>query len=92
MVMRIECSTCYLLHVKPTFDLGGEIETLIVNSLHDRMTQCRYQKPVESFKLENKAEEIYEVDIMEDGREALERANIEMGNISWIKRGLLFDP
>jgi hypothetical protein len=30
--------------------------------------------------LDNKAEEIYEVDIMKDGREALERTNIEMGN------------
>ena len=80
MVMRIECSTCYLLQVKPTFDLSSEIETQIVNCLHDRMTHCRYQKPVESFKLDNKAEEIYEVDIMKDGREALERTNIEMGN------------
>ena len=79
MVTRVEYSTRYLLKFDVTFDLTPDVETQIISSMHDKMTQCRYSKPVESFSLETKVEEIYEVDVMKEGREALERANAEMG-------------
>ncbi|CAC5381852.1 PFAS [Mytilus coruscus] len=79
MVTRVEYSTCYLLQFESAFNLNADSEIAIVNALHDRMTECRYSSPVDGFNLEHKTEDIYEVDVLKEGREALEKANIEMG-------------
>ncbi|CAG2218219.1 PFAS [Mytilus edulis] len=79
MVTRVEYSTRYFLQFESTFDLNADSESAIVNTLHDRMTECRYSSPVDGFNLEHKTEDIYEVDVIKEGREALEKANIEMG-------------
>lgn len=59
--------------------MDGDEEQKVVNSIHDRMTQCRYMTPVETFDLEVKSEEVYEIDVMGEGRRALEKANEKQG-------------
>lgn len=61
------------------FNLDGDEEQKVVNSIHDRMTHCRYLTPVETFDLEVKSEEVYEIDVMGEGRRALEKANEKQG-------------
>ncbi|KAL3879788.1 hypothetical protein ACJMK2_032071, partial [Sinanodonta woodiana] len=77
-ISRIEFSVRYHVrfHENKPCD---QIEQQIIGCLHDRMTQCRYLEPIRSFDLEVKSEPIYEVDIMDNGRSALEKANKEMG-------------
>lgn len=43
------------------------------------MTQCRYKEPISSFALNVKPEEVYSVNILEDGQSALEKANADLG-------------
>ena len=55
------------------------MEDRLVHRLHDRMTQCRYLEPVKSFVLEKQTEPPFDVDVMGEGRVALEKANKELG-------------
>jgi hypothetical protein len=43
------------------------------------MTHCQYDKPLETFDLDITPESVYEVNIMEEGRAALEQVNRELG-------------
>lgn len=79
-VARLEVSTRYLV----VWEQGGlSIKTSLVekvaSALHDRMTECRYMKPVESFDLGIHPEPWYEVDILKGGRKALEKVNYHLG-------------
>lgn len=58
--------------------LDGEVERL-VSSLYDSMTECVYTHPISSFTVATKPQEVFEVDILEKGRAALETANDELG-------------
>ena len=85
-VTRVECSTRYLITFDAVnsasgdnFKLSTDIERDIVNALHDKMTQCRYFSPIVSFAVDVKPEPVFEVDVIEKGREALEKANAELG-------------
>lgn len=78
MVKRIEASVRY--HICFTSDKpSGDLEDRLVSCLHDRMTQCRYTKPIESFELQVKTEDVYDVDVIGQGRLALEKANKNLG-------------
>uniref|UniRef100_W5MXD2 Phosphoribosylformylglycinamidine synthase n=1 Tax=Lepisosteus oculatus TaxID=7918 RepID=W5MXD2_LEPOC len=55
-----------------------EVDRLIA-SLFDRMTECVYSQPVQSFAVETRPQELFEVNILGEGRHALERANQELG-------------
>lgn len=59
-------------------DLAGDIQKL-TECLYDNMTECLYQRPVTSFAVEMKAQPVFEVDILAEGRAALERANHDLG-------------
>ncbi|XP_046394022.1 phosphoribosylformylglycinamidine synthase [Ischnura elegans] len=79
-VSRLEVSTRFLLewtHPKPM--LGEELQEKLVSALHDRMTQCRYNHPIESFNLGIVPQPWFEVDIMGKGRKALEEVNANLG-------------
>ncbi|XP_060065152.1 phosphoribosylformylglycinamidine synthase-like [Ylistrum balloti] len=78
-ILRIERSVRYMIILKPEFSLTSEMEERIVTNLHDRMTQCRYLRPIDSFDQELVTEDVYEVEVMENGRLALEMANTELG-------------
>ncbi|CAH2308064.1 phosphoribosylformylglycinamidine synthase [Pelobates cultripes] len=76
-VDRIECSRRYLIK----FQTQPEEDELkkISMSLYDRMTECVYTEPVTSFEVSVRPEQVYEVDVLGQGRAALERANTELG-------------
>lgn len=81
---RIEKSVRYLIHVTPkdrtdTEGITKDEENALVAKLHDRMTECRYEKPLTSFRVNVKPERCYEVDLMAEGRTALEKVNRDLG-------------
>lgn len=80
-VSRVECSVRYLLDFSPEgrLQLSEAAEAEIVHLLHDKMTQCRYLEPITSFQLDVHPEEVYEVDVIGQGRAALEEANTHLG-------------
>ncbi|XP_077983888.1 phosphoribosylformylglycinamidine synthase-like [Glandiceps talaboti] len=82
-IKRVEASRRFLLKVcnkdGNVVAIGTEEEKKIVASLHDRMTECRYVQPLESFDINVKPEPVYDVNVMEEGRKALEKANKDLG-------------
>lgn len=83
-IERIECSIRYLIHTKSKDEADSKPitpkeEHELVRKLHDRMTQCRYLKPLTSFDISGSAEDWYEVDVIGNGRAALEKANKDLG-------------
>ncbi|KAK7479188.1 hypothetical protein BaRGS_00029532 [Batillaria attramentaria] len=78
-VTRIEVSTRYLLRLCNGQTLSSQEEDKVVLALHDRMTQCRYPEPLTTFEQTVRTENVFEVDVMERGRAALEQANKELG-------------
>uniref|UniRef100_UPI00358ECE87 phosphoribosylformylglycinamidine synthase isoform X3 n=1 Tax=Myxine glutinosa TaxID=7769 RepID=UPI00358ECE87 len=78
-VARIECSERYLIKVDGKSLPGPELVSQLVPKLCDRMTQCIYQEPLTSFKLEVEAVPTFDIDVLGRGRAALEEANRELG-------------
>lgn len=79
---RIERSFRYLLRVSSNGDsrkITKEEENAFAAKLHDRMTECRYEKPLGSFKINIQTEQCYEVDVLGEGRTALEKVNRDLG-------------
>ena len=82
-VTRIEKSTRYLIVMTAK---GGENITFntdmrqkIVDCLHDKMTECEYKESLETFDIEVKPDECYEIDVMKNGQKALIKANKDLG-------------
>lgn len=59
-------------------DLSGDLKKL-TDCLYDNMTECLYQRPITSFAVALKPQPVFEVDILAEGRAALERANHDLG-------------
>lgn len=74
---RIECSKRYLIKFQKAAQ-ESERQT-VTSSLYDRMTECIYPEPVRSFQISVRPENVYEVDVMGQGRAALETANTQLG-------------
>ena len=84
-VKRIEESLRYLVGV----DCGGDSAVLVdyntelseslASVLHDKMTQCTYKQPLESFDVDVKPDQWFEVDVLSEGRSALEKVNKDLG-------------
>uniref|UniRef100_H3CZV5 Phosphoribosylformylglycinamidine synthase n=1 Tax=Tetraodon nigroviridis TaxID=99883 RepID=H3CZV5_TETNG len=80
-VTRVELSRRFLIKPKngeSLKDLSGDVRKL-TECLYDNMTECLYQRPVTSFAVEMKPQPVFEVDILAEGRAALERANHDLG-------------
>ncbi|TNM87451.1 hypothetical protein fugu_005672 [Takifugu bimaculatus] len=80
-ITRVELSRRFLIKPKngeSLKDLGGDVKELI-ECLYDNMTECVYQRPITSFAVEMKPQPVFEVDILAEGRAALERANHDLG-------------
>ncbi|HSW30343.1 MAG TPA: phosphoribosylformylglycinamidine synthase [Longimicrobiales bacterium] len=77
VVRRIERSRRFRLAV------DGELSDAQVRAflalVHDRMTECRYPEPLESFATGVRPEPVYTVPVLGEGRAALERINRGMG-------------
>ncbi|XP_053551007.1 phosphoribosylformylglycinamidine synthase [Bombina bombina] len=76
-VDRIECSKRYMVKFKTQPEKREEQQ--LVASLYDRMTECLYPEPINSFEVSVQPEQVYEVDVLGQGRAALEKANSELG-------------
>ncbi|XP_054160754.1 phosphoribosylformylglycinamidine synthase-like [Oppia nitens] len=76
-INRIERSIRYQISFEG--EISGEVESLIVNQLHDRMTEQRYTKPIDSFALPVNTETWTEIDIINRGEEALRQISDELG-------------
>lgn len=59
--------------------IDDETEASLVAQLHDRMTEQRYPEPLSTFQLPVKISDWSEVDIMGEGKSALERVNHDLG-------------
>ncbi|KAL0104733.1 hypothetical protein PUN28_016396 [Cardiocondyla obscurior] len=76
-VTRIEMAIRYRITHKGK--LTKEMENTIVEVLGDKMTECRYTKPIETFDHGFRPEKWFEVDVMKNGRRALEEVNSKLG-------------
>ncbi|XP_029677552.1 phosphoribosylformylglycinamidine synthase isoform X2 [Formica exsecta] len=76
-VTRIEVSIRYCIKFKGLVD--KKVENDIVEILGDKMTECRYVKPVETFDHGFRPEKWFEVDLIKKGRKALEEVNLKLG-------------
>ncbi len=76
-IRRIERSRRYALRARSP--LSEEQETAFLARVHDRMTECPYREPLESFAVGVEPEGVSEIPVLEEGRGALERINREMG-------------
>lgn len=78
-MVRLELSIRYqLVFQKPP---TSNQRNKIISYLHDRMTQTQYVKPLESFDLGITPEKWFEIDIMGQGRKALESVNEKLGKL-----------
>ncbi|MEE9133055.1 MAG: phosphoribosylformylglycinamidine synthase [Gemmatimonadota bacterium] len=77
MIRRIERSRRYL--IKTASPLSEEQRWAFLAQVHDRMTECPYPEPLESFEAGVEPEPTLEIPLLEEGRAALERVNREMG-------------
>ncbi|XP_014295067.2 phosphoribosylformylglycinamidine synthase [Microplitis demolitor] len=76
-ITRVEKSTRYCINSSVPID--SNLEDRLVNSLHDRMTECRYNRPIESFDHGFRPEPWFEVEILQKGRQALVDVNARLG-------------
>nr|XP_061834267.1 phosphoribosylformylglycinamidine synthase-like [Nerophis lumbriciformis] len=76
-VTRVELSRRFLIKPKDATSMGNVKK--LISFLHDSMTECIYERPISSFAVEVKPQPVFEVDILGKGREALEKANDELG-------------
>ncbi|XP_029939692.1 phosphoribosylformylglycinamidine synthase [Salarias fasciatus] len=80
-ISRVELSRRFLIKHCAGQDLAGfegDIK-LLIECLHDTMTECIYQQPITTFSVDVRPQAVFEVDIMNGGRAALEAVNDEMG-------------
>jgi len=78
-VTRIEVSTRYLFH---STDQNIDVKSLkkfLSSLLFDKMTEMIYDYPIESFAVDTKPENVFDIKLMENGMEPLETFNIEYG-------------
>jgi phosphoribosylformylglycinamidine synthase len=76
-VRRIERSRRFLLESDRA--LTSADRTAFLSLVHDRMTECEYPAPLETFETGIRPEPVVSIPLLEEGRPALEQANREMG-------------
>ena len=76
-IRRIERSRRFLLD-RDT-ELDPEEERTFLALVHDRMTEAPYPEPLESFVTGMVPEPVFEIPVLEKGREALEEVDRELG-------------
>ena len=78
-ITRIERSRRYRLDLAQNASLTRDQERTFLSLVHDRMTECPYPKPLETFETDIKPEPVRIIPLMEKGRPELEKLNREMG-------------
>lgn len=74
---RVERSRRYLVTTSDI--LTPEEVTLFLSLIHDRMTECVYPVPLQSFDNGAKAVPVQTIPLLEEGKKALEKLNQEKG-------------
>ncbi|MCZ6632294.1 MAG: AIR synthase-related protein, partial [bacterium] len=74
-IQRIERSRRFLLKA----DLDKDQQNAFLALVHDRMTECPYPEPLNTFESGITPEPVFEIPLIEEGRAALEKINKEMG-------------
>jgi len=79
-IKRIERSRRYKLILNTFEDIFRTylIQTFL-NLIHDRMTECEYFEPLQTFETGLKPEKVCTVPLIEEGKDALRKINIDMG-------------
>ena len=79
-INRIERSRRYQLKVSPNFSTS-ELPDFkpFLDLVHDRMTECAYALPIETFETGMKPEPVYILPLIEEGPDALRKLNRAMG-------------
>jgi len=79
-VSRAECSRRFRLRTQPGAQpLSAPQLAAVAAMLHDRMTECVYEQPLASFKVDKQPEPVFTVPLVREGRAALEAINKKMG-------------
>ncbi|XP_026296488.1 phosphoribosylformylglycinamidine synthase [Apis mellifera] len=76
-ITRIEVTTRY--YIKHNGMIDKKIEDSITDVLHDKMTEYKYMKPIKTFDHGFRPENWFEVDVLKEGRIALEKVNSKLG-------------
>jgi len=76
-IKRIERSRRYL--VRSEKPLNTQEKSVFVGLIHDRMTECIYESPINSFDTGVVPHPVVYIPVVEKGRAALEKINVEMG-------------
>ncbi len=76
-IRRIERSRRYAVASGQPLSAGDRDRFL--DLVHDRMTECAYPAPLETFESGIEPEPVFTIPILREGRAALERINREMG-------------
>ena len=69
--------------------MSSDAEQAIVSLLHDRMTEQRYLSPLTSFQLPGSPKQWVEVDILNQGSEAIREIDKELG-LSFDQQDLIY--
>ncbi|XP_017886861.1 phosphoribosylformylglycinamidine synthase isoform X2 [Ceratina calcarata] len=77
-IIRIEVAIRYRVSYE-NGAINEQLEADITDLLHDRMTECRYTKPLDTFDHGFRPDNWFEVDVLEEGRAALEKVNSKLG-------------
>lgn len=79
-ITRLEVSVRYLISVKNgSKSLDARWKNKLAGVLHDKMTECIYESPITSFDHGIVPEKWFVVNVMKDGRKALEQINKKLG-------------
>jgi phosphoribosylformylglycinamidine synthase len=76
-IIRIERSRRYRIRASKKID-AGTLQKFF-DGLYDRMTECVYPQPLVSFETGIAPERVFSVPLIEEGKGALEKINLEMG-------------
>lgn len=82
-VKRIEKSLRYMVGVgnddATPIDYKVKLSKTLASVLYDKMTQCTYKEDLKSFNVDIKPNRWFEVDILSNGRSAIEQVNKNLG-------------
>ena len=78
-IRRIERSRRYQLILDEHTSLSQDCQNVFFSLVHDRMTECPYPAPLQTFDSGILPEKVHIIPLLEQGRSALEKINRDMG-------------
>ncbi|CAD5113783.1 DgyrCDS2951 [Dimorphilus gyrociliatus] len=76
-ISRVETSVIYLIKTKRILEKGEKLK--VTQALYDKMTECVYEETLKSFQVPVNPNEVFEVDILGEGRSALKKVSNDLG-------------